>query len=462
MAYIYYFYSIINPKLSLKFESFIAKRLKSGTGKDNFTKPIIHIAIVGIALGVMVMILSTAIVTGFQKEVANKVMNFNAQIQITKLTQSDSYESKPIINAFSFSDTCNIPEVKNIQPYATKAGIVRADQDIHGVILKGVDHQYNWDYLNSCLIEGSIPTIDTSKAKREVIISKKLSQMLQLGVGDKCVIYFITPKKNSEDKILKFNQRKYPFYITGIYETGLVEDFDDRFIVGNIHYIQKLNDWNKNTVGGFEVLLNNPNQSAWEYALNQDYPMEYWIKAFKGNLDPMEEVKNKLHDEYFMELQNLKINTVSESYPQIFDWLGLFDLHVIIIITIIVIISVINMSAVLLIQIIEKTSFIGILKAMGASSKSIRKIFMYRSVFLVSRGLLLGNIFGISLCLLQYYTHIFPLDENVYYLSYVPINFNIGSVILINIITIIACVLVLIIPAKAITKISPSKSIRFN
>lgn len=446
----------------MKFESFIAKRLKSGSGKDNFTKPIINIAITGIALGVMVMILSTAIVTGFQDEVANKVMNFNAQLQITKLTQSDSYESKPIINEFSFTKNCDIPEVKSIQPYATKAGIVRADKDIHGVIFKGVDHAYDWNYLQSCLIEGALPKIDTIKPIREVLISKKLSSLLSLGIGDKCVVYFITPKKNADDKLMKFNQRRYPFTITGIYETGLVEDFDDRFILGDIHYIQKLNDWSSNTVGGFEVILNEPNISPYQYAFQQEDIWDNLIKALKGELDPLDEVKTKIHDEYFMELQSLRVSTVKQSFPQIFDWLGLFDLHVVIIITIIVIISVINMSAVLLIQIIEKTSFIGVLKAMGASSKHIKKIFLYRSLYLIGKGLILGNIIGLALCYIQDFTHLFPLDAEVYYLSYVPVNINYFSIILINLITIIACLIVLIIPATAITKISPAKSIRFN
>lgn len=439
----------------MSFEKFIAGRLKGQDTNNSFTKPIINIAIWGIALGVMVMFITLGIVKGFQHTVSSKVMNFNSHLQITKISQSDSYESKPLPNDYEFITNPQTPGIKHIQGFALKAGIVKADQDIHGIILKGITKDYNQEYLKSCLEQGETLNISDSSHIREILISSKLANILNKKLGDKFTLYFISQKKEGGS----FQQRKYPFTIKGIYNTGLSEDFDNRFMICDIHYIQKLNYWEENTVGGFEIILDNPTPSFWK-AINE-FDADLGL-VLNGQYNHLDETKEIFFDNNYQELQQLRVETVEERFPQIFDWLNLFDTHIVIIVLIIIIISVINMSAVLLIQLIEKTAFIGLLKSMGATSKKIQKIFLYQSLFLIGRGLLFGNILGLTLCGLQYFFRIVPLDESVYYISFIPIKFDWFLIILVNIVSILSCFLVLMIPSRVIAKISPSKSIRFN
>ena len=444
----------------MNFEKFIAGRLKGKGDANSFTRPIINIAIWGIALGVMVMILTLGIVKGFQNTVSDKVMSFNSHLQISKISQSDSYESKPINAHYNFVNNHNTHGIKHIQSFASKAGIVKADQDIHGIVLKGIGADYKQDYIESCLLEGDILEFNSEKPVRDILISQKLSQILGKKVGEKITIYFITTnKKNTGNLVSKFQQRKYPFTIKGIYNTGLSEDFDNRFMICDIHYIRKLNYWDDTMVGGYEILLEHPSLSLFE---PWSHGYTSLSDALFGDYEHLENIKDNFLDNNFKETEQLRVETIEEKYPQIFDWLNLFDTHIIIIVTIIIIISVINMSAVLLIQLIEKTSFIGLLKSLGASSKKIQRIFLFQSLFLVGRGILIGNILGLGLCVFQYYTHSIPLDESVYYIDFIPVDFNWPILILINIITVLSCFVVLIIPAKVIAKISPAKSIRFN
>jgi lipoprotein-releasing system permease protein len=438
----------------LSFERFIAKRLKSTKG-SNFSKPIISIATWGIALGICVMIVTLSIVKGFQGTVSDKVLNFNAPLNISKITSSDAYETPPIQSDYSFlKNNAKLPFIKNIQAYANKAGVIKSGKDIHGVVLKGIAKNYDQSYLESCLNTGRLLNLDSNK--REILISEKLASIAGKKVNDKIKLFFISQNK----KTGSFQQRMYPFTIVGLYNSGLSDDFDKRFMICNIKYVQKLNYWDDSMVGGYEVLLKSIHPSLSE---SNDFGFSRPLNAtYLNDFSFIDFAKDELYNEHFEELSQLKINTVMDRYPQIFDWLKLFDTHIITIIAIIVIISIINMIAVLFILLIEKTSFIGILKALGANSKSIQKIFLFQSAAIIIKGLIYGNILGICLCLIQYFFHLIKLDESVYYIKYVPIQINWLMVVFVNIITLSACLISLILPSKYISKVYPSKSIRFN
>jgi lipoprotein-releasing system permease protein len=438
----------------LSFERFIANRLKSTKG-SNFSKPIISIATWGIALGICVMIVTLSIVKGFQVTVSDKVLNFNAPLSISKITSSDAYETPPIQSDYLFlNNNATIPYIKNIQAYANKAGVIKSGKDIHGVVLKGIAKNYDQSYLESCLNTGRVLNLDSNK--REILISEKLASIAGKKVNDKIKLFFISQNK----KTGSFQQRMYPFTIVGLYNSGLSDDFDKRFMICNIKYVQKLNYWDESMVGGYEVLLKSIHPSLSE---SSDFGFNRPLNAtYLNDFSFIDFTKDELYNKHYEELSQLKVNTVMDRYPQIFDWLKLFDTHIITIIAIIVIISIINMIAVLFILLIEKTSFIGILKALGANSKSIQKIFLFQSAAIIIKGIIFGNILGIGLCLLQYFFHLIKLDQSVYYIKYVPIQINWLMVLFINIITLSACLISLLLPSKYISKVYPSKSIRFN
>lgn len=438
----------------MTFEPFIAKRLNNH-GKNRFSKPILQIAVWGIALGMAVMIITLSIVKGFQRNVSSKITSFSSPLTITKITSSDAYETPPIGSSYTFLDSINRPKyIKNVQAFANKAGVIKVDKDVHGIILKGLGSNYSQEYLSSCLIDGD--SLDLSSSKREILISSTLSIYSEKKVGDKIKVYFISQNK----KTGSFQQRMYPFVVKGIYNSGLSDDFDKRFMMCNLTYIQKLNYWDSNMVGGYEILLDNIHPTFKEA---KEYDFNFKLNSlYTNNYEFLEFVKDDFYDKYYHDIGQLKITTVKDKYPQIFDWLKLFDTHVITVISIIIIISIINMIAVLFILLIEKTSFIGILKALGANSKSIQKIFIYQSARIIVKGLLFGNILGIGLSLVQLYFKPVSLDETVYYIAHVPIEFNWPMIILVNLLTIICCIISLILPSRYISKVYPSKSIRFS
>lgn len=401
------------------------------------------------------MISTLSIVKGFQQNISSKITSFSSPLTISKITSSDSYESPPIQSDYSFlTPETQPPFVDNIQAYANKAGVIKVDKDVHGIVLKGLGENYQQQHLYSCLVEGD--TLDLTSKKREILISSKLSSYSSKNLGEKIKVFFISQNKKTGE----FQQRMYPFVIKGIYNSGLSDDFDKRFMMCNIRFVQKLNHWDSTMVGGYEILLKSIQPS---FSESQVYNYDYSIRSlYSNNFDFLEFTKDELYDVYYNDLSQLKITTVKDKYPQIFDWLKLFDTHVITVISIIVIISIINMIAVLFILLIEKTSFIGILKALGANSKSIQKIFLIQSSKIIVKGLLIGNLLGIGLCLIQLNFQLVSLDEAVYYISYVPISFNWPLVIVINIVTICSCMLSLVLPSRYISKIYPSKSIRFS
>lgn len=406
----------------MNLELFIAKRFLS-KNKKNISQPIIRVAITGIALGVAVMILSVAVVTGFQQKITEKVIGFGGHIQIGNFDLNNSYESLPIEkNKQMLSDLQHIDGVAHVQVYANKAGMIKTDEQIQGFILKGVGSDFDWSFMKKNMIEGSVFSVNDSVKSNDVIVSKFLANKLKLKLNDKLKTYFIDAE----------GLRGRPFAIKGIYETGL-EEFDKKFVFADIAHIQKLNIWDDNKVDGYEVL----------------------IKDF----DQLDIVGNEVYKTIGY---NLNSKTIKEIHPEIFDWLGLTNMNVVVIIVIISLISSVTMISTLLILILEKTNLIGTMKAMGANNLSVRKIFIYNALYICLIGMLWGNFIALTLGFLQDKFGILKLDQASYYVKTVPINLNVFHILLINAGTIAVCTLALMIPSYIVSKITVVKAIRFG
>ncbi|MBA7525133.1 hypothetical protein ES705_17282 [subsurface metagenome] len=410
-------------------ELFIAKRLISGKeSSTRISRPIVFIAIIGISLGLAVMIIATAIVTGFKNEIRDKVIGFGAHIQILNYDSNTSFETKPVKkNQEFYPQMVNLPGIKHIQVFGTKAGIIKTETDIQGVVLKGVGSDFDWTFFKRNLTDGVAFRVTDTVKTNKVLISKYIAQLLKLKVGDSFSMYFVQEPP-----------RMRKFTISGLYETGL-EEFDKIYVITDIGHIQKLNNWSDNEVSGFEILLDN----------FENLEEMTWV------------VQQEVGFGFEEDGSRLKIRNIIRKYPQIFDWLNLQDMNVWIILILMLIVAGFNMVSGLMILILERTNMIGILKAVGTQNWSIRKIFLYQSAYLVAKGLFYGNIIGIGLCLLQHYFGIIKLDESSYYLSTVPINFNLLYILGLNLGTLLLTVLMLIIPSYLISTISPVKAIRF-
>ncbi len=391
-------------------------------GSSDFTGIIKKIAILSISLGIAVMIASMAVVTGFQQEIREKVIGFGGHIQVANYDYNISFEARPIRKSmFPVEEALQIPGIRHIQVFATKPGILRTDADIHGVILKGIDSDFRWDFFQEKIVAGHIPLLSDTVRSDEVVISRLIARRLQLQVKDDIFMYFI----QDPPRIRRFN-------VAGIYETGL-EELDKVFIMGDIRHIQRLNDWDADQVGGYEILV--------------------------SDFAQIPEIEDKVFEllPYHLDARSIRM-----LYPQIFDWLGLLDMNVYVIIILMILVAAINMVTTLLISVLEKTNAIGILKAIGASDTLIRKVFLYHAGILISRGILWGNVAGILLCLVQGYFGVITLSPESYYVSHVPINLQLNHILLINTGTFLVSMTMLILPSYIITRISPVKAITFR
>lgn len=414
----------------MNLELFIAKRIYfSKEGERQATPPVVRIAMIGIALGLAVMILSVAIVIGFKKEIRNKVIGFGSHIQITNFDNNTSYESTPVAVSDTLLDHLkSFPGITHVEAFATKPGILKTDTDFQGIVLKGVDDNYDWTFFRNNLKEGEIPVFNGEKASTDVLISRYLANMLGLKVGDSFLTYFVGE-----------NVRPRKFHITGTYETGFV-DYDKIFVMADIRQTRRLNDWDADEVSGLELQVDNYDH------LDQIAEDLYFDIA---------ERQDRNGNSYYT-------RSIKEMNPMIFDWLDVQDINVVVILVLILAVAGFTMISGLLIIILERTNMIGILKALGESNTSIRKIFLYISFFLIGKGMIWGNVIGIALCLIQSFFHVVKLDPSIYYLDAVPIDLTVVSLILLNIGTLVASMLMLLGPSYLITRIEPAKSIRFE
>lgn len=411
-------------------ELFIAKRLvfeKDSTSR--ISRPIVAISVIGIALGLAVMIVAVAITTGFKNEVRNKVVGFESHIQILNYDTNISYETVPVKKNQEFMpELIASPWVKHIQVFAIKAGIIKTDTEIQGVVLKGIGSDFDWTFFQNSLVEGTIFHLTDTGSTNQVLISKSLADLLKLNVEDSFSMYFVQDPP-----------RARKFTISGIYETNL-EELDMIYVLVDIKHIQRLNNWNEDQVSGFEVEIHD------------------FRELFPATLDVIQTVGFELDEEG----SRLKVRNIIQKYPQIFDWLNLQDLNVWIILVLMLLVAGFNMISGLLILILERTNMIGILKSIGTRNWSLRKIFLYKSGFIIARGLFWGNTIGIGLCLLQDQFELLKLDPSTYYLSSVPINFSFLNILLLNAGTMVLILIMLLLPSYLISRITPVKTIRFD
>ena len=419
-------------------------------GKKSFSRLIIRIAIVAVALSMSVMIISTSLIRGFKTEISQKIFAFWGHIHITDSNITRNFESVPIEEGAEIIDKIREVEnvefleqktilgipigdemvpvrtkggVRHVQAFAQIGGIISHKKEIEAIILKGVSTDFDWENMKDYMIEGEILSFPDDDISEDIIISESTAKRLKLGVKDKFIVNFVKGKKPVRKR----------FQISGIYKTGL-EEFDKLFALTDLRRVQELLGWPDNEVGGFEVFIDDIDDLG---------PLNDYIY--------IEELPN-----------NLFAQTIKNKFPGIFEWLGLQDINEVVILILMIIVSVINMITALMILILERTNMIGILKAMGSSNWDIRKIFLYYAGYIVMMGLFWGNLIGLGLCIAQQKFEFIALSEADYYLSTAPIEINLWTILLLNLGTLVVTVLVLIIPTYLITRVSPVEAIRFK
>jgi lipoprotein-releasing system permease protein len=403
----------------LNLEFFIARRIAIKSERT-FSKLIVRIAIAGVMLSLAVMILAVAIIKGFKTEIQDKVRGFIGDVQIYRYDLNGSFEKSPFVpNDTTLSYLNSNTNLQSFAPFATKPCIVSANGEVEGINFKGIDKSYDWTFINKHLISGKI--IDFSDPKDQILLSEYTAKRLKLKVGDRFLVHFVqNPPK----------RRKLT--LVGIYSVG-IENIDKSFAIGDLNLLRSVNNWDSNQMGGIEVR----------------------VKDF-ARLDT---VANAIYNNLEIKLRS---RSVKESTPEIFEWLSLLDVNTQVLLVLMMIVGVINMVTALLIMILERTNMIGLLKAMGAANTSVMKIFLYNAFYLVLIGLFLGNVLGLGLAALQHYTHIFKLEQSNYYLAFVPVEVHFLDVLMLNIATVVICLLVLVIPSLLVSRISPLKAIRFK
>lgn len=391
------------------------------------SRPAVVIAECGVAVGLAVMIVTIAVSLGFKHEIRSKVIGFNAHIHVSSFDSSLSYETSAITVGDTLIETLSgMAGVSHVQRYATKPAIFRSDDDFLGFVLKGVGEEYSLDFFRSWLQEGSVDSVGISRGA--ILISRYMADKLGYRVGDRVDTYFIGS-----------SLRARRFTVCGIYETGF-GDFDKLFAVGSLPVVQTLNEWDDDEVTGLEVSIDDYGrltQRAAEMALFLDE----WGKAHRTG--------------YY-------VQTIEQQNPNLFAWLDVLSTNVWIILLLMLLVAGFTVISGLLILILERTSFIGTLKALGASDSSIRQTFLRLAVYIIGRGMLWGNAIGLLLCAVQKWTGLVALDPKNYYLDRVPIEFNVLYIVLLNVLMLVGAVAMLILPSQIISKITPSKTIRFE
>jgi lipoprotein-releasing system permease protein len=408
-----------DPRLMTNFPFFIAQRIRKPDG-TSFSATVSKIGTVSIALGVAVGIVAFSVLLGFKETIKQKIFLFGAHYQVTKLSLNSSAEEAPL-SLHSFVYDQKIDGIAHRQAVAHKAGILKTTDELQGAIIKGVGRDYDWAALKSTLIAGRVIQFADSGYSNEIILSNKIAKGLRLAVGQSVVMYFVqNPPRARKLKVV------------GIYETN-VEEFDNQLIVGDISLIQKLNGWSKGTVG----------------------TIEFFVKDFAKIQSVGQNLKDKTG-------QDMRIESVVDRFPALFDWLNLLDQNTSVLMALILFVACFNIISVLLVMMMERTPMIGLLKTLGSPNAQIRKVFFYVGIQLTIKGLLLGNVIGLGLCFIQKYLKIMPLDPVNYYMNTVPIEINWIMILILNIATLLLIALILLIPTLVIGRIEPVKALRFR
>lgn len=410
---------------------FLAKRIYSDKGdRRKVSRPAIHIATIGVAIGLAVMIVTVAVVLGFKHTIRDKVAGFGSHIQVRSLMAMNTAEDYPIcIDDTMMTKLAAIEGVRHVQRYAMAQGILKTDDDFLGVVFKGIGPEYDMTFLKQNMVEGELPLFSDKKSQNHIVVSKAIADKLHLKTGQKVFAYFI-----DEDGV-----RPRRFTISGIYQTNL-SYFDKSTCLTDLYTAVRLNGFFADQCSGAELLVND-------------------FDRLEETSDNVVQQVNHSLDRY---QNSVSSQTILEAYPQIFTWLELLDVNVWIILGLMVCLASITMISGLLIIILERTTMIGVLKALGARNKSIRHTFLWFAAFIISQGLVLGDIVGIGLVLLQQYTGIVTLDPQTYYVSKAPVELNIPIILALNAGTLLISIFVLIAPSHFISHIHPAKSMRYE
>lgn len=411
-------------------ESFIARRLyKSEQGSRSVSRPAVLIAQIGVALGLAVMLVTIAVSFGFKHEVREKAVGFSSHIHISNYEGGQSHDAQPVAaDSALLGRLAAMPSVEHVQRYAAKPGVFRTENDFMGYLLKGVGEDYDLSFYTQYLKEGVVPSFSDSVASGNILISRFIANKLQLGVGDKIDSYF-----------LQGTMRARRYTVAGIYETGFNE-YDRLFVIADLKAVQALNRWEPDQVTGVEVLLTDFSK----------------VEEMNWELGTLLDRTEDCYGEQYL------VQSVTDINPGLFAWLDVLDMNVWLILALMIGVAGFTMISGLLILIIERTQFIGILKALGASNASVRKAFLYLAMLIIGKGMLWGNIVGLGLCAVQKFTGLIPLDPANYYLDRVPIEFNWPFIIVVNVVMFVLSVLILIVPSHLISRIYPTKAMRFE
>ena len=409
---------------------FIAKRIYSDQGdKRKVSRPAIRIATLGVGIGLAVMIVTVSVVLGFQHTIRDKVIGFGSHIQVQNIMAFNSTDRYPVcVDDSMMTVLKDLKGVKHVERYAITQGILKTDEDFLGVLFKGVGPEYDMTFLMQHLVDGEIPQFSDSTSTNKILISKLIADKLQLKAGDRIFAYFIDE-----------NVRTRKYTISGIYQTNMTR-FDESLCFTDLYAACKLNGWEEGQVTGAEILV-------------EDF------EQLQATEDEVIAKVNRTTDKYF---NTYSSQTIYEAYPQVFTWLELLDINVWIILALMVCVAGFTMISGLLIIILERTQMIGVLKALGARNKTIRHTFLWFAAFIIGQGLLLGNILGMGIVILQNATGVITLDAQTYYVSEVPMEINIPLIILLNVATLIISIFVLIAPSYLISHIHPAKSMRYE
>jgi len=392
-----------------------------GADSGSFTHSVTRIATVSIALGIAVMIVSFSILQGFREQIQDKIFSFGAHLQLSRYDTNNSLEVAPISEPELRRQLTRYPQVASVQPFARKTAIIKTTDEVLGVVLKGVSEKHDPSSMRQNMVAGKFISFADSAASNDIVISRKIADKLRLGVDSTAVFYFI----QQPPRVRKFR-------VAGIYQTGL-DEFDEVYVLGDLRQIQELNAWPDTLVGGLEVRL----------------------RDFK-RLD-------RTFDQFFEQLPyEVRIEKITDQYAQLFDWLQLLNRNVIIFLILIIFVATFNMVATIFIMILERTKMIGILKAVGATDNQIRGMFFFRGLSIALKGLVIGNLFALGVCWLQYHFRIIPLDPDNYYMDRVPVAWDLTVILLLNAATLTAAVLSVLIPTYMIARIKPMVAIRFD
>lgn len=415
----------------MNFPYFIAKRIfYDKGGKQQVSRPAIHIATLGVTIGLAVMIISVCVVLGFKHTIRDKVIGFGSHIEVADFMTLQSSSQYPVVMNDSMLNVLrHINGVKHVQRFAMKQGILKTNSDFLGVAFKGVGPEWDSTFIHNNMIEGSIPHFDDKAGHNKILVSANMADKLHLKCGQKLFAYFIDSK----------GVRTRRFTISGIYQTNL-KKYDETICFIDLYTANKLNGWYPDQMGGAEITVNDFN--------NIDRTENIIVKKVNRTVDNYGETYSSA--------------TIQELNPQIFAWLGLMDLNVWIILALMLAVAGITMISGLLIIILERTSMIGIMKALGANNSTIRHTFLWFAVFIIGKGMLFGNILAFVILIIQKYTGIIKLDAQTYYVSTVPVEFNWLFIIAINIITLLISVFILIAPSYLISHIHPAKSMKYE